>query len=422
MISIDLSKNSTKIGHARDERSAMSFIPVNTIMRRSSRNDFSLRACEDPADDEERLYERQALILDDNSDICYDEINSGQVVMRHRPQSEKDKQRAGSNGYELKNINNRTYKDSNSENNAVEFTYYDIQPGDSLQNICLRYTCSINQVKRLNGLMTDQDFYGLRRLKLPLGKLGLLEDLLKQQQNGSQDLLILNDMNANQSRPRLMNSPGSALSIANGQTGSRFKPLLSPGYSSDRINELDRAVKTGNYQPREQSDPINGQASLQNNSHSFSSLRGLADDDTNIDINNQDSFHLMTGNSVKLPQQSFIKSEILPDSSQVTIDSLLTVEQPVVANVFEDLDYHVERAKAAAGSYEQRAAELVSVIESSNGGVGPTGYEGPRPSKIPELFFSGENFGLNIKRVIMLIFFVCLVIPIVYISQANVIK
>lgn len=382
--------------------------------------EFLLRAGAHQDEDEEQLYERQALICDDDGDICDDEIDTGQAAMRHRTQLSRDRPGVANYSYELKSINAKAYRDKIGETGANEFTYYDIQPGDSLQSISLRYSCHINQIKRLNGLMTDQDFYGLRRLKLPLGKLGLLEDVLTQQKNGTQDLLMLDDAGARNSRPRLVNSPGSASSVVDIRNNFRFKPLLSPGYSSDRINESHRFSTYNNYSPSQHSSVSSGLNLLQHNSHSFSSLSELGRADTNMSVNNlPNSSRPRTSNDINLPQRSFIKTDMVPDLSQVTVDNMLIDEQPVVANVFEDLDYHVERAKVAAESYEQRAADIVKGIESSNDYVD---YSRPKPSKIPELFFSGENFGLNIKRLVMLIFFVCLVIPLVYISQDNVIR
>lgn len=320
-------------------------------------------------DDDDKLCEKRALISDDEEEIC----DRG-IVNRRRIK----------NGFEMKGIS--------SEPN-IEYTYYDIQPGDSLQSICLRYTCPVSQVKRLNGLMTDQEFYGLRRLKLPLGKLALLEDALMQQ-----DLIQMHESN-NNGPQKCVNSPGSALSITN----PRFKPLLSPMHSSDNIRATN----------------------LPHNSHSFTSLRDFDhkhDKNVSIDLgaitpHKHPNSSLLDTNGMR--HKTFIKSDISIEDAQITIDTLLTDTELQVPNVFEDLDYHVEKARAAAEHYDKRAVELADSIDiNSDGQSNPT----TRVSKIPELFFSGENFGLNLTKLIALIFFICLVIPLVYMNQVNVIK
>lgn len=309
-------------------------------MNRVGRRNLLLNHDDDDGDEEEKLYERQALISDEEiNDNNNDATN--QFIVRHRSQTDK-RGLPYANGHELKDLT-RGKDPLNDPIQPIEFTNYDIQPGDTLQNICLRYACPVNQVKRLNGLINDQEFYALRVLKLPVGKMGLLDELLKQQQqptNGNGDLLdnrdVLEHSNTPTTSRKTFNSPGSALSI-----------------------------------------------------------------------------------SVRQPTSSnFIKSEI--DENHITVDNLLTDSDPVVQNVFEDLDYHVEMAKAATETQDQRVTELVDTIAINNPSNG-TNVVRPakRVSKIPELFFSGENFGLNIKRLIFLIIFVCLVVPLVYINQTS---
>lgn len=60
----------------------------------------------------------------------------------------------------------------------TDFIYYTVQPGDTLQNLSVRYSCPVASIKRLNNLWSDQEFYGLIRLKLPVGKLRLIADVI----------------------------------------------------------------------------------------------------------------------------------------------------------------------------------------------------------------------------------------------------
>jgi len=360
-------------------------------------NRFKRDGTTSKARDEEGFFERQALIDDDD---C-----TGDAYL---PQGSLNRRNRYENGYELRSL--QRMKDATAELNA-DYTYYDIQPGDSLQSICLRYTCPINHVKRLNGLMTDQDFHGLIRLKLPLGKLGLLEEVIKQQNSSSeQDLIQIHNNNDYDNKAvshRFTNSPGSALSIR----GPRFRPLLSPEHNGDNSDREANIHETNNLHV----------------SYSFPSLRELSHstDNRTIDeteISGQPRYSGSRTDTSKLRQKNLIKSDLETGAelAKVTIDTLLTDAEPKKPNIFEDLDFHVERAKVAAETYNQRAEELANRIDIDGGGL-----ERPqttRASKIPELFFSGENFGLNLTKLVALIFFICLVVPFVYMNQVNVIK
>jgi LysM repeat protein len=113
-----------------------------------------------------------------------------------------------SNCFELKNRNN--YQNSyqnNYQNNElscdeknrqdfeltksdslIDYINYQIKESDSLQSIALRYGCSVSKIKQINHLMTDQEFYGLRVVKLPVKKFGILSDVLVHQVNNSSQL------------------------------------------------------------------------------------------------------------------------------------------------------------------------------------------------------------------------------------------
>lgn len=388
------------------------------MMNRFRRDGLSSRSYHD-GDDEEKLYERQALISDEELN-CDSDSSPSRAPLNRRHASKQS--------LELRNI--QKSRDPTGDLNG-EFTYYDIQPGDSLHNICLRYARPINQVKRLNGLMIDQEFYGLRRLKLPLGKLGLLEDVLRNQNNNLSANLIQmsgSDNNAPQNDPpkKFANSPGSALSVTNGNRN--FKPLLSPGYSSDNVSRLQTRVTRSSNENRLGAQDCH----LQHNPHSFSSLREFEranDKNISIDLDESSMYYPHPSsngttsrfNTIELREKSFIKTNV--DDAQISIDAMLTDSESLVPNVFEDLDFHVERAKIAAETYDKRAAELTDQININTDGLtATTRSPTTQASKIPELFFSGENFGLNLTKLVALIFFICLVVPLVYMNQVNVTK
>ncbi|XP_020639441.1 lysM and putative peptidoglycan-binding domain-containing protein 3 isoform X1 [Pogona vitticeps] len=58
----------------------------------------------------------------------------------------------------------------------VVFITKDIQEGDTLNAIALQYCCTVADIKRVNNLITDQDFFALRAIKIPVKKFSVLTE------------------------------------------------------------------------------------------------------------------------------------------------------------------------------------------------------------------------------------------------------
>ncbi|XP_004470690.1 lysM and putative peptidoglycan-binding domain-containing protein 3 [Dasypus novemcinctus] len=54
----------------------------------------------------------------------------------------------------------------------------DIQEGDTLNAIALQYCCTVADIKRVNNLISDQDFFALRCIKIPVKKFSSLTETL----------------------------------------------------------------------------------------------------------------------------------------------------------------------------------------------------------------------------------------------------
>ncbi|XP_007519026.1 lysM and putative peptidoglycan-binding domain-containing protein 3 [Erinaceus europaeus] len=54
----------------------------------------------------------------------------------------------------------------------------DIQEGDTLNAIALQYCCTVADIKRVNNLISDQDFFALRSVKIPVKKFSSLTETL----------------------------------------------------------------------------------------------------------------------------------------------------------------------------------------------------------------------------------------------------
>jgi len=51
---------------------------------------------------------------------------------------------------------------------TTDFVEKEIESNDTLHSIALRYGCKVSEIKRINNLINDQEFYGLRRVKVPV--------------------------------------------------------------------------------------------------------------------------------------------------------------------------------------------------------------------------------------------------------------
>lgn len=54
----------------------------------------------------------------------------------------------------------------------------DIQEGDTLNAVALQYCCTVADIKRVNNLISDQDFFALRSIKIPVKRFSSLTETL----------------------------------------------------------------------------------------------------------------------------------------------------------------------------------------------------------------------------------------------------
>uniref|UniRef100_H2YN33 LysM domain-containing protein n=1 Tax=Ciona savignyi TaxID=51511 RepID=H2YN33_CIOSA len=59
---------------------------------------------------------------------------------------------------------------------GVVYLEREILPTDTLHSFALLYGCTMNDIKRANNLINEQDFYGLRTIKIPVKRHGLLTE------------------------------------------------------------------------------------------------------------------------------------------------------------------------------------------------------------------------------------------------------
>ncbi|KAG9261789.1 lysM and putative peptidoglycan-binding domain-containing protein 3 [Astyanax mexicanus] len=72
--------------------------------------------------------------------------------------------------YELRSRGRERLRRSTSRERMDDIVYVmrDIKEGDTLISISLQYFCSVADIKRANNLLTEQDFFALRSIKIPV--------------------------------------------------------------------------------------------------------------------------------------------------------------------------------------------------------------------------------------------------------------
>ncbi|XP_041042439.1 lysM and putative peptidoglycan-binding domain-containing protein 3 isoform X2 [Carcharodon carcharias] len=72
-----------------------------------------------------------------------------------------------------KKIRRTTSKDRLDD---IVYLVREIKEGDTLNALALQYCCTVADIKRVNNLINDQDFFALRSVKIPVKKITLLGD------------------------------------------------------------------------------------------------------------------------------------------------------------------------------------------------------------------------------------------------------
>ncbi|XP_067664945.1 lysM and putative peptidoglycan-binding domain-containing protein 3-like [Haliotis asinina] len=72
----------------------------------------------------------------------------------------------------------------------------ELAEGDTLQKIALQYSCPVSELKRINNLIRDQDFYALRKIKVPIKRFGLLSEVIEEEKKKSSRGKISAELNS----------------------------------------------------------------------------------------------------------------------------------------------------------------------------------------------------------------------------------
>ncbi|GIY45128.1 lysM and putative peptidoglycan-binding domain-containing protein 3 [Caerostris darwini] len=74
-----------------------------------------------------------------------------------------------------------------------DFLYLKIEEGDTLQSISIKYQCAVSDLKRANNLISSQEFFGLKHLKIPVKKHSLLTEILKDTPETKSNSIIIEE-------------------------------------------------------------------------------------------------------------------------------------------------------------------------------------------------------------------------------------
>lgn len=103
--------------------------------------------------------------------------NGGHAYLFGNNGSENDLSEEDAESYELRPRGRERLRRSTSrERMDIIYLTRDIQEGDTLNSIALQYHCSVADIKRANNLLTEQDFFALRSVKIPVRRFSILTE------------------------------------------------------------------------------------------------------------------------------------------------------------------------------------------------------------------------------------------------------
>lgn len=104
--------------------------------------------------------------------------NGGHAYLFGNNGSENDLSEEDGESYELRPRGRERLRRSTSRERMEDIIYLtrDIQEGDTLNSIALQYHCSVADIKRANNLLTEQDFFALRSVKIPVRRFSVLTE------------------------------------------------------------------------------------------------------------------------------------------------------------------------------------------------------------------------------------------------------
>lgn len=104
--------------------------------------------------------------------------NGGHAYLFGNNGSDNELSEEDGESYELRSRGRERLRRSTSRERMDDIIYLtrDILEGDTLISISLQYPCSVADIKRANNLLTEQDFFALRSIKIPVRRFSVLTE------------------------------------------------------------------------------------------------------------------------------------------------------------------------------------------------------------------------------------------------------
>ncbi|KAJ8339560.1 hypothetical protein SKAU_G00363460 [Synaphobranchus kaupii] len=162
----------------------------------------------------------------------------GNNVISENECSEED-----SDCYELRSRGRDRPRRSASRDRLDDIVYLvrDIKEGDTLNAISLRYFCSVADIKRANNLLTEQDFFALRTIKIPVKKFSVLTET-----HGPTALKPGSPQGARRLSETLPSSEGAAAAAHSSSTSSSSSSSIDSvgSFLQEKDKDIEQLVKS----------------------------------------------------------------------------------------------------------------------------------------------------------------------------------
>ncbi|KAK3098537.1 hypothetical protein FSP39_020421 [Pinctada imbricata] len=80
--------------------------------------------------------------------------------------------------YEMSAVRSRKAPRQVEEDEQPTYFERELSEGDTLRSISLQYGCQVAEIKRINNMIQDQDFYAFKKIKVPLKKYSFLTEIV----------------------------------------------------------------------------------------------------------------------------------------------------------------------------------------------------------------------------------------------------
>ncbi|XP_068994518.1 lysM and putative peptidoglycan-binding domain-containing protein 3 [Embiotoca jacksoni] len=196
--------------------------------------------------------------------------NGGHAYLFGNNGSENDLSEEDGESYELRPRGRERLRRSTSRERMDDIIYLtrDIQEGDTLNSISLQYHCSVADIKRANNFLTEQDFFALRSVKIPVRRFSVLTEthstgpLKSASPTGARHLAQISPITSLPSESSTDSSSSSSTDSVEGFLLEKDKDIeqlvKSTGPSRSSLNEVVSSLTTTQQQQMQQ-QPLLGE-------------------------------------------------------------------------------------------------------------------------------------------------------------------